>query len=399
MRAMSARKSAGSFACSKKKPSVLFSSMSPVSFVIGADSTSGGGGTVAAYQSEEDEFTPPVEPPATEGIEGDPEELSDLHAGEEITVWADGFGPGEEGIHVVVYSDPVVLDADLTADANGRATWTGILPAELEPGEHTLTFQGSVARGIVLEVLEPRALEGCTVEDATLAWGFKESFRAYIDGSIANGEWAPSGGATYTAPEFGWADGSGIYDLDTAAGLVEFTGMVRFTGHDGLLDTTISNPSLQFIDEDTAYLLLDVAGVTMEDALAGNTDDPVVASGVPFVKLDLTGGTVELSDDGTTLTATDVPSEITAQGFEAFPNYEPPTAFDPVSFTVTVGEDCTTDIPAASEEPETDATSSTGPDLTWLWWLLGAIVLAAIVVVTVILRRRRGGADAGAHRG
>ena len=45
--------------------------------------------------------------------------------------------------------------------------------------------------------------------DATLTWGFKESFRAYIDGDIANGEWTTSGGATYETPEFSWSDGTG----------------------------------------------------------------------------------------------------------------------------------------------------------------------------------------------
>ena len=31
-----------------------------------------------------------------------------------------------------------------------------------------------------------RESEACTVTDASLVWGFKENFRAYIDGSIAN---------------------------------------------------------------------------------------------------------------------------------------------------------------------------------------------------------------------
>ena len=85
---------------------------------------------------------------------------------------------------------------------------------------------------------------GCVVTDATLTWGFKESFRAYIDGDIANGEWTTSGGATYETPEFTWSDGQGHYDPETGDGYVDFAGSVRFTGHDGLLDTTIADPSL-----------------------------------------------------------------------------------------------------------------------------------------------------------
>lgn len=361
-------------------------SMDPVSFVIGAASTmSGGGGTVAAFQ--ETEWTPPATPPAKEGIEGDPDELKDLHAGSELTVWADGFQPNETDIKVVIYSDPTVLEGNLTADATGRATWTGLIPANLAPGAHTLTFQGSVNRGIVLTIGEARELDGCPVQDADLTWGFKESFRAYIDGSIANGEWTVSDGATYDTPEFGWADGEGVYDPQTHTGLVSFTGTIRFTGHDGLLDTTVANPQLRFVDENTAYLLLDVAGVTMEDAMAGNTGNPVVATAVPFVKLDLAGGDLQVADDGT-VTATGIPSQITSEGYTAFPNYEAGTEFDPVSFTIPV-TDCATPTEADGDTGTLENTGNTAPELTWLLCTAIAVLIAAGIVVTIILVRRR----------
>lgn len=361
--------------------------MDPVSFVIGANATGGSGGSTIASYTEDDDWTPPAEPPATEGIEGDPAHLADVHAGGELTVWADGFQPNEDGIKVVIYSDPQVLERNLTADASGRATWSGILPVDLEPGEHTLTFQGSVNRGIVLDVKPAQQLEGCTVDGATLTWGFKESFRAYIDGSIANGEWTVSDGATYDTPEFSWANGTGIYDPDTGAGLVTFTGTVRFTGHDGLLDTTIANPQLRFVDENTAYLLLDVAGVTMEDAMAGNTDNPVTVTAVPFVKLDLAGGDLEVADDGT-ITATGVPSQITSEGFDTFPNYEAGTAFDPVSFTI-APVDCADVATPDGGAGELENTSDSGPDLSWLLWVGLAVLVVAAIITTVLLLRRR----------
>ena len=65
---------------------------------------------------------------------------------------------------------------------------------------------------------------GCDIRDATLTWGFKESFRAYIDGDIANGEWTTSDGATYETPEFSWSGGTGRYNSDTGSGSVQFTG-------------------------------------------------------------------------------------------------------------------------------------------------------------------------------
>src|SRR5690606_23738697 len=124
-------------------------------------------------------------------------------AGGQVTITADGFRPSETGISVVIYSEPTVLDRTATADANGRVTWTGTLPEGLT-GTHTLTLQGSVDRGVVLEI--PTAvsavLTGCTVTDAELVWGYKESFRSYISGSIAHGEWTVADGAAYETPNF-----------------------------------------------------------------------------------------------------------------------------------------------------------------------------------------------------
>jgi hypothetical protein len=368
--------------------------MDPVSFVIGAAST-GGGSTVAAAFTATD-WTPPATPPATEGIQADPAMLADVRVGGELSVWADGFTPNEESIKVVIYSEPTVLELNMVADANGRARWSGIIPATVEPGEHTLTFQGSVNRGIVLTVKAAAELEGCSVEGATLSWGFKESFRSYIEGSIAHGEWTVTDGATYNDMAFGWANGAGLYDTESAEGQVDFAGTVLFTGHDGLLNTTIANPSLQFVNDTTAYLLLDVTGVTMEDAMAGRTDAAVLAQDVAFVKLDLSSGTVQLSEDGTILTGIDVPAELTTQGKEAFPNYEAGTAFDPVSFSIPIQDDCVVVVPPADGDTmvTTAPVAADGPSLIWLWWAAGGVLLAAIlIVVFVLLRRRRRRAD------
>src|SRR5690606_24359517 len=180
--------------------------LDPVSFTVGAaNSASGVGGVVAAAARETAANTPAPTPPATNGITIS----GDLVAGGEITATASGFEPDETGILVVIYSDPVVLATDAAADASGTVTWTGRLPAGLT-GEHTLTFQGSVDRGIVLDIAAAEVV-GCEVVGAALGWGFKEEFRAYVDGSIANGEWTTADGATYETPSFQWANGAGGY--------------------------------------------------------------------------------------------------------------------------------------------------------------------------------------------
>ena len=37
----------------------------------------------------------------------------------------------------------------------------------------------------------------CEVREVTITWGFKESFRSYISGAIAEGSWQTSGDVGY----------------------------------------------------------------------------------------------------------------------------------------------------------------------------------------------------------
>ncbi|MCO7256605.1 HtaA domain-containing protein, partial [Dickeya oryzae] len=93
--------------------------------------------------------------------------------------------------------------------------------------------------------------------------------------------WEVADGAVYESPLFLFP-GAGRLDPRAPNGQIGFVGSVRFTGHDGLLDTTIANPVLVFRGEEPALLLLDVSGPTMEG-------DEVSVTESPFVEVDLTG--------------------------------------------------------------------------------------------------------------
>jgi len=343
-----------------------------VTFTIGAAATASTGGsrTVAAYVDPASTARTPADtPPATDGIEIDSDVLT---PGQTVTLGADGFEPGETGILLVAYSTPRVLADDLVADASGRVTWTGALPADLV-GEHTLTFQGSVNRGVVVRI-GATSVQGCMADGATLDWGFKESFRSYLLSSIANGSWELADGATYTTPEFGWSGGTGAYDPDTHTGLVSFTGSVRFLGHDGALDVTIANPQLQFVDATTAYLLLDVTGTNDQgQAISGTTQ---------FATLTLSGD--ELA--GGVLSGTAIPAALTADGHTAFPDYAAGEALDPVTFSITLPSDCGV-AAAATPEPVDAVVASGGSDAapTAPWgWIIAGIVLVLLVIAALV---------------
>jgi hypothetical protein len=214
---------------------------------------------------------------------------------------------------------------------------------------------------------------GCVVRDATLHWGFKESFRAYIDGNIANGEWTTDRGATYETPEFSWHDGQGRYDPETGLGYVQFLGTVRFTGHEGLLDTTIADPTLS-ISRDGGFLLLDVSGPSMEG-------EQIDAQDVEFV--DLPG--VEVSGEGAGVVLVSE-SVLTADGEAAFPDYQAGTAFDPLKVAL--------ELDQCSPPGGYGGGDDISPAPTPAWVIAGAIlgplaVIAAIVSAILLVTRRR----------
>ena len=229
--------------------------------------------------------------------------------------------------------------------------------------------------------LEPAApalaqVPGCPVDAGTLTWGFKESFRAYIDGSIANGEWTVADGATYETPAFGFTAADGRFDPRGPQGSVDFPGSVRFTGHGGVLDTTIANPILQFRGDGKTFLLIDVRGVTMDG-------DDIAMSRTRFVELDLAGQDLEPVDG--IITLDEAPATLTADGALAFPNYPEGEQFDPVSATFDVGADCDlSGLPIGG-----DAYDPPPPTADVVPLVIGGAVVALLAVITVVFARRR----------
>ena len=123
----------------------------PVTFTVGsASGASYGSTTVAAKQTKR---TPAATPPATTGIQV-VTPTKKLVPGGEIEIEASGFERKERDILVVLYSDPIVLDEAAGADENGTVRWIGTLPEDIEPGVHTITLQGSINAGAVIEIAE-----------------------------------------------------------------------------------------------------------------------------------------------------------------------------------------------------------------------------------------------------
>lgn len=168
----------------------------------------------------------------------------------------------------------------------------------------------------------PTASADGKVASADLGWGVRDSFRNYIRGGIANGSWDLNG-TTYANNAFQWAKGTGSFK--DGKGSISFTGSVHFTGHHGILDTTISNPRLE-INGKTAVLYATMVGNDM-DGKSHNYGE-VALLNVDVSGLQVSGDKISISGAGTT---------ITAEGAKAFAGfYEAGKDMAPLSFSASL---------------------------------------------------------------
>jgi hypothetical protein len=185
--------------------------------------------------------------------------------------------------------------------------------------------------------------------DQWLAWGVKSSFTGYVTGPVAGGEAVAADGAT---PE---ADGTfrfpALEGLTADADGIEaaFTGSVRFTGHDGVLDVSLSDLRL-LVEGDTGVVVADVASRPFGSVSAPQPvetfDDLQVAT------LDLTA-VVPIDAGGGLAAWVDVPATLTEAAVPAFAgSYPADTALDPLSFTLAAAEGT---VPVADPAPEAPA--------------------------------------------
>jgi LPXTG-motif cell wall-anchored protein len=217
------------------------------------------------------------------------------------------------------------------------------------------------------------------VTDAQLRWGLKESFRNYIRGPIAHGSWTLDG-VTGNGP-FVWENLT-----EGSEEQVTFAGGVHFTGHDGLLDLTISQPQVRFAGG-TAELLLDVRSKGLE-----NPDEFVELDDAVFATL--TPGSPAVHDGLITYTA--MPAVLTEEGASGFAGFYPAgTELDPVTVTIAL-DGATLPPPGAgggggsSNTPTTPAAAnlaSTGSPLGPLVGIGAALLVAGAALL--VLRRRR----------
>ena len=171
------------------------------------------------------------------------------------------------------------------------------------------------------EVQEQGASDG-TIKSANLGWGVRDSFRNYVRGGIANGSWELNG-TSYSSDAFNWSNGTGTFK--DGKGSISFSGSVRFTGHHGILDTTIANPRLE-INGNSGTLY---ATMNSNDPSGKATNYGEVA----LLKVDLSG--LQSSSDAVSVNG--AATTLTAEGAKAFAGfYDAGKDMAPLSFSAAI---------------------------------------------------------------
>ena len=171
------------------------------------------------------------------------------------------------------------------------------------------------------EVQEQGASDG-TIKSANLGWGVRDSFRNYVRGGIANGSWELNG-TSYSSDVFNWSNGTGTFK--DGKGSISFSGSVRFTGHHGILDTTIANPRLE-INGNSGTLY---ATMNSNDPSGKATNYGEVA----LLKVDLSG--LQSSSDAVSVNG--AATTLTAEGAKAFAGfYDAGKDMAPLSFSAAI---------------------------------------------------------------
>ncbi|WP_205828289.1 HtaA domain-containing protein, partial [Microbacterium sp. PF5] len=208
----------------------------------------------------------------------------------EVIVWKQHTMPNDATIHA--RAAVTITDAQ----------WTALLgdepeePAEPKPPVTPTTPPVSVPGG-------------------SLRWAISTSFANYVAGPIAQGAIQVSGGATRSGGQFQFGQTvGGDYDASTGLGSVVYRGAVRFTGHHGVLDVTVSDPVVRVTSAGAATVYVTSGGAQ-----------------VPFATLDLTRA-ARITANGA-VTYSGAPATLTAAGRDrVLSGYS--TTLDPVTFTI-----------------------------------------------------------------
>ncbi|MFH8486057.1 HtaA domain-containing protein [Streptomyces longisporoflavus] len=315
---------------------------------------------------------------------------------------------GMSGINMKGGSGPIALDnIPATLTSRGAKAFAGYYTAGTELDRVSLSTDLVAKSGSGASTKKPspkpskpakssdsgKKTKAGRIEDAAVDWGVRRTFREYVTGSIAKGEWKLSAGAEDGGALFRFPEGEGTYDKKKRTLDADFAGTVRFTGEHGL-DLALSKVGVK-VKDGKGTLLADVRS-------AG--DKGVTLKNAPLI----TFAAKDLKPEDGLISLTEVPTELTADGSKAFGGmYKAGSEMDPLSLAVALDADAKlpalpdlgssaspTPEPKAKKaaEPQTenaaDSSDSSSPAVPIGVGAGVAVLLAAAVTFGVVRKKR-----------
>ena len=182
----------------------------------------------------------------------------------------------------------------------------------------------ALTAGVLAFAPAAQAADSRTITDGTISWGLKSSFRSYLGSPVAHGAITAGAPATDTGSQTVFPQATGSWSDSSAS--VGAKGSVRYTGHDGALDLTISEPRI-VVTGTSAQLVVD----------AVDSDDQT-HDDVAFATINLTG---KVTSTDSQVTIAQAPTTITAAGsallsYQGSAFYPAGTALDPIDASFAV---------------------------------------------------------------
>lgn len=259
-----------------------------------------------------------------------------------VTLQTDGGDCDATGLGELAAASPATGG---TGGAAGTGTGTGAAASGSGTPELALTA-GAVstagAAGSADTTCDAKDDTANRVVDARMGWGVRESFRSYISGSIANGGWTTGGETVYSDGAFVFSGKEGtvsVKDDKVTHGVLSFAGTVNFTGHDGVLDTTVANPEIR---------LSGSTGTLVADVISNDTD------GNPHDYGRIEVGSLAVSQAGVSEGILDGNASVTltqdgSSAMGAF--YEAGSQMDPLTFRAALADGCDGDADGLGDMP------------------------------------------------
>lgn len=195
-----------------------------------------------------------------------------------------------------------------------------------------------------------------TASDGSLNWGFRQSFRNYIQTGVAKGSITLGDGASDNGGNFAFTPRTnGTTVTSDSQGTVEFNGSVHFLGHQAedkwILDTTMSDIKMVF-NGSSAQLVVDLVAREFKGTTYDDIGEYIISDDIVLADVSLNSA-ADFSQDSIDLSGT---TDLTAAGAQAFGGfYETGEALDPTGGSLTISS--TTTAPSTSTTSTSASTS------------------------------------------